>query len=222
VTIVMNHNVFRDLVPSYIENLTSEETNRQIEQHMKQCKDCQEYLNEMQEDFLSESVYEQEKENRNIDYLKKVRSKNKKKTLTIATSIVSIFLILILGYYFLFVRMWIADANDVQLAVQNQDNTVTLSFSSQNDNRHLLIRKEQINQGYTDWITIYEKREDLLTPANLKDGIDITYTFIDENTLLLDNGKKKKITEKDKISIMYKDSTQEIAIKDLYNSENER
>lgn len=218
----MNHNVFRDLVPSYIEHLTSEETNRQMEQHIKQCKDCHEYLNEMQEEFLSESVYEQEKENRNIDYLKKVRSKNKKKTLTIAASIVSIFLTLILSYYFLFVRMWIANANDVQLAVQNQDNTVTLSFRSQNDNRYLLIRKEQINQDYTDWITIYEKREDFLTPANLKDGIDITYTFIDENTLLLDNGQKKKLTEKDKISIMYKNRTHEISIKDLYNPENER
>ncbi|VXC52984.1 putative zinc finger protein [Bacillus sp. 349Y] len=216
----MNHNVFRDLVPSYIEHLTSEETNRQMDQHMKKCKDCQQYLNEMKEDFLSETVLEHAKENRNIDYLKKVRSRNKKNILTIAASIVSMFLILILGYYFLFVRMWIADADDVQLAVQNQGNTVTLSFSSQNDNRHLLIKKEQVNQAYTDSMIIYEKRVDPLTPATLKDGIDITYTFINKNTLLLDNGKKKKITEEDKISIMYKDSTQEIAIKDLYDPGN--
>lgn len=31
----MNHSVFRDLVPSYIENLTREETNKQIEKHME-------------------------------------------------------------------------------------------------------------------------------------------------------------------------------------------
>ncbi|CAN7520591.1 zf-HC2 domain-containing protein [Rossellomorea sp. LjRoot5] len=218
----MNHDVFKDLVPSYIEHLTSEETNRQMEVHMEQCKNCREYLHEMQEEWLSENVHEQAKEDKNIDYLKKVRSKNRKKILTIVTSLLSLFLILILGYYLLFIRMWIADANDVQTTIQNQGNTVTLSFKSKQDNRHLLIRKEQLNRDFTDWMVIYEKREDLSTPENLKDEINITYTFLDENTLLLDNGKEKKLTNDDKISIQYKDSTKELLVKDLYNPENKR
>ncbi|PFG07600.1 zf-HC2 domain-containing protein [Bacillus sp. es.034] len=216
----MNHNVFKDLVPSYIEHLTSEETNSQMEVHMEQCKNCREYLQDMQEEWLSENVHEQAKEDKNIDYLKKVRSNNRKKILTIVTSLLSLFLILILGYYLLFIRMWIADTKDVETTIQNQGNTVTLSFKSKQDNHHLLIRKEQLNQEYTDWMIVYEKREDLSTKENLKDEINITYTFLDENTLLLDNGKEKKLTDDDKISIQYKNSTKDISLKDLYHHEN--
>jgi hypothetical protein len=216
----MNHNVFKDLVPSYIEHLTSEETNRQMEVHMEQCQDCKEYFHDMQEDWLSENLDEQAKEDRSVDYLKKVRSKNRKKIFTIVTSLLSLFLILILGYYLLFIRMWIADANDVETIIQHQGNTVTLTFTPKQDNRYLLLRKEQLTQEYTDWMIVYEKREDLSTPENLKDGINITYTFLDENTLLLDNGKEKKLTDDDKISIQYKDITKDISLKDLYHHEN--
>jgi hypothetical protein len=216
----MNHDVFKDLVPSYLEHLTSEETNRQMEVHMEQCKNCRKYLHDMQEDWLSENVHEQVKEDRNVDYLKKVRSKNRKKILTIITSLLSLFLILIFGYYLLFIRMWIADANDVETTIYNQGNTVTLSFKSKQDSRHLLIRKEQLNQEYNDWMIVYEKREDLSTPENLKNEINITYTFLDENTLLLENGEEKKLKDDDKISIQYKDSTKDISLKDLYHHEN--
>ena len=218
----MNHDIFRDLVPSYIENLTSKETNRQMEKHMEQCKDCRKYLDEMQEELYSVSVQKQTIEDRDIDYLKKIRTKNRKKVITIVASLISIFLILVLGYYLIFIRMWIADANDVQTTIQNQGTTVTLSFKSKSDDRHLLIRQEELNQDYVDWMIVYEKRRDFSTPANLNDGIEITYTFLDENTLLLDNGKVKKLSDEDKVYIQFKDKTEEIAVKDLYHLENNR
>ncbi|MCR8847988.1 zf-HC2 domain-containing protein [Rossellomorea sp. SC111] len=216
----MNHHVFKDLVPSYMEHLTSEETNRQMEVHMEQCKNCREYLHDMQEDWLSENEHEQAKEDRNVDYLKKVRSKNRKKILTIVTSLLSLFLILIIGYYLLYIKMWIAEPNDVQTTIQKQGNTVNLTFTSKQDNRYLLLRKEQLNQDYIDNMIVYEMREDLSTPENLMDGINITYTFLDENTLLLNNGKEKKLTADDKISIQYKDSTKELSLMDLYYFDN--
>ncbi|WP_061808861.1 zf-HC2 domain-containing protein [Rossellomorea vietnamensis] len=215
----MNHHVFKDLVPSYLEHLTSEETNRQMDVHMEQCKDCREYVHDMREEWMSEHVHVQAKEDRNVDYFKKVRSKNRKKIFTIVTSLLSLFLVLIIGYYLFYIKMWIADPNDVQTTIQTQGNTVTLTFSSKQDNRYLLLRKEQLNQGYTDNMIVYEMREDLSTPANLMDGINITYTFLDENTLLLDNGKKKKLTADDKISIQYKDHTKELSLIDLYHSD---
>lgn len=215
----MNHHVFKDLVPSYLEHLTSEETNRQMDVHMEQCKDCREYVHDMRDEWMSEHVHVQAKEDRNVDYFKKVRSKNRKKIFTIVTSLLSLFLVLIIGYYLLYIKMWIADPNDVQTTIQTQGNTVTLTFSSKQDNRYLLLRKEQLNQGYTDNMIVYEMREDLSTPANLMDGINITYTFLDENTLLLDNGKEKKLTADDKISIQYKDHTKELSLMDLYHSD---
>lgn len=215
----MDHHVFKDLVPSYLEHLTSEETNKQMDLHMEQCTECREYVHDMREEWMSEHVHVQAKEDRNVDYFKKVRSKNRKKIFTIVASLLFLFLILMLSYYLLFVRMWIADANDVQTTIQKQGKTVTLTFTSKQDNHFLLPRKEQLNQDYIDWMIIYEKREDFSTPENLKDEINITYTFLDENTLLLDNGKEKKLTADDKISIQYKDHTKELSLIDLYHSD---
>ena len=88
----MNHSVFRDLIPGYIENLTSEETNKQIEKHMEQCEDCRQYVKDMQEDLLIERTHEQKKTKKNIDFFKKVRSKNRKKIFIIVGSLLSIFI----------------------------------------------------------------------------------------------------------------------------------
>ncbi|MGE7925837.1 zf-HC2 domain-containing protein [Viridibacillus arvi] len=215
----MNHNVFKDLVPSYIENLTSEETNKQIEKHMEQCEDCRQFVKDMQEDLLVGRTREQEKEDKNIDYLKKVRSKNRKKIFTIVGTLLSIFFIISIGCYILFAHMWIADEKDVQTTVQRQGTTVTLSFQTKNDNRYLLSMGRS-EHNYRNHITIYEKWNDFSEAAKLFNGrSNVTYTFLDENTLLLDNGNEKTLTDKDKIYIMYKDRTEEIVVKDLYASE---
>lgn len=225
----MNHSVFRDLAPNYIENLTSEETNRQMEKHMEQCEDCRKYVKDMQEDLNIERMHKQKDENRNIDYLKKVRSKNRKKIFKIVGALLSLFLVLSISYHFLFINMWIADGNNVKRTVQQRGSTVTLTFQSKKDNRYLLAMQKQESHDYTDWIIIYESwnifLDTKLNPfselatANT-DGVDITYSFLDENTLLLDNGEEKKLTDEDKIEIQYKDHTEEIRLKDLYNAEN--
>lgn len=223
----MNHNVFKDLVPSYIENLTSEETNRLMEKHMEKCEECREYFKEMQEEVLIERTHEQKDEKRNVDYLKKIRSKNRKKIFTITGSLLALFLILSIGYYFLFVHMWIADENNVQTSIEQQANTVTLTFQSKKDNRYLLAVEQQGSKGYTNLITIYEnwniladKKWNIHSELVIarQDGTDIIYTFLDENTLLLNNGEEKKLTDEDKIEIQYKDHSEEIRLKDLYNN----
>lgn len=42
-------NLIQDLLPNYIENLTSEKTNKQIENHIEKCQKCQEILNLMKD-----------------------------------------------------------------------------------------------------------------------------------------------------------------------------
>jgi len=213
----MNHSVFRDLIPGYIENLTSEETNKQIEKHMEQCEDCRQYVKEMQEDLLIERTHEQKKEKKNIDFLKKVRSKNRKKIFIIVGSLLSIFI----GCFFFFDQMWIADEKDVQTTVQQQGTTVTLSFKTKNDNRFVLPFPIWY-QNSIDEIIIYEKWDYFSESSELvKDGSPVTLTFLDENTLIL-GGEEKKLTDDDKITIRYKNSTEEIRLKDLYNTENKR
>ena len=65
--------VIKDLLPSYIDELTSEASNRLIEEHLAGCESCRETLNSMKEETAADPI-EGEKE---IDFLKKNRRKNK-------------------------------------------------------------------------------------------------------------------------------------------------
>jgi len=218
----MKHSVFKDLAPAYIDKLTSEETNEEVEQHMDQCEECRNYLNKMKEDLFSEDENERRKDKRNIDYFKKVRSKNRKKVLVIVSSLLAMFLVLITAYYFVFVNMWQASSSNVETNIQSQGKMTTLLFKAKKDNHYIVLTVARTDEGYTDTIFVYEKRNDFSTPAKLlKDGGGITFTFADANTLLLYNGKKKKLTDEDKVTIQYKDKTDVIPIKDLYDKGND-
>lgn len=60
--------IVQDLLPSYIEKLTDTETNQFIEEHLKNCKECQKVLNDMEEKL---SANTEEIEKKKINYLKK-------------------------------------------------------------------------------------------------------------------------------------------------------
>ena len=47
--------IVQDLLPNYIENLTNEETNRFIEEHLKECPECQKVLENMKKE-LKDSI----------------------------------------------------------------------------------------------------------------------------------------------------------------------
>ena len=78
----VNCKIVQDLLPNYIEGLTNEETNEYIENHLKECSECKEILKEMGEEIILDKIDEKIK----IDYLKKIKNRNK----TIITIIVVI------------------------------------------------------------------------------------------------------------------------------------
>ncbi|MBQ2083695.1 MAG: DUF4825 domain-containing protein [Firmicutes bacterium] len=65
--------VVRDLLPSYIDKLTSEETNEAVERHLEGCEDCRKVLAAMQGEG-GPAAEENKAEAKEIDYLKKVRT----------------------------------------------------------------------------------------------------------------------------------------------------
>ena len=65
--------VVRDLLPSYIDKLTSEETNGAVERHLEGCEDCRKVLAVMQGEG-GPAAEENKAEAKEIDYLKKVRT----------------------------------------------------------------------------------------------------------------------------------------------------
>ncbi len=66
--------VIQDLLPNYIEKLTSDETNMYMEEHLSNCVECSNVLNNMQEELNSNVSKIEPKE---VDYLKKFSTKLK-------------------------------------------------------------------------------------------------------------------------------------------------
>lgn len=65
--------VVRDLLPSYIDKLTSKETNEAVERHLEGCEECRKVLTVMQGEG-GPAAEENKAEVKEIDYLKKVRT----------------------------------------------------------------------------------------------------------------------------------------------------
>ena len=83
--------IIRDLFPSYIDELTNEETNQYIEEHLENCVECKNILNDMKKEIKLQQTSNNEKE---VQYIKKYN--NKMKTLKIILTI--IFLIFIISF----------------------------------------------------------------------------------------------------------------------------
>ena len=68
-----NCKIVHDLLPSYIDGLTNQETNKYIEEHITKCSKCTEKLKVMNGDIKLEKI----NQNKEINYLKKLRRRTK-------------------------------------------------------------------------------------------------------------------------------------------------
>lgn len=90
--------VVRDLLPSYIDELTSTVTNNLIEEHTTECAECHQVLVSMKNPEVNPMDDKSKKE---IDFLKKTRKKHKKDIrIGIVGAIVSVMLFFLVRSYF--------------------------------------------------------------------------------------------------------------------------
>lgn len=68
--------IVEDLLPNYIEKMTSSETNEIIEKHIEECQLCKDKLNNMKCEVVLDEV-----DDREINYLKTIKRKNRFKML---------------------------------------------------------------------------------------------------------------------------------------------
>lgn len=64
--------IVQDLLPNYIEKLTDEETNKYIEEHIKECEECKNVLENMKKDIKSN---DEKRDVREVKYMKKFKNK---------------------------------------------------------------------------------------------------------------------------------------------------
>lgn len=91
--------IVKDLSSLYIDNILSETSKQFVLEHLKECKECEKYYNNLSSEFLNNSEQEKNADNIEIDHLKKV---NRKFTTMkwILTSII-VLILLIISYFFI-------------------------------------------------------------------------------------------------------------------------
>lgn len=85
--------IVRDLLPSCVDKVTDEVTNKFIQNHIQTCEECKKILENMGEEVILDKVKEKEK----LDYLKKIRRKQ-----GIKIALVTIMLLAMIGLAVLF------------------------------------------------------------------------------------------------------------------------
>lgn len=75
----MKCETIRDLLPLYIDGLTSEASNQEIEKHLKSCGECRKYYQEMAGGLPDSPAISQE-EIQDVEIIKKIKKKSRKKT----------------------------------------------------------------------------------------------------------------------------------------------
>jgi len=90
----MKCNIIKDLLPSYIDDICSEDTTKLVEEHIQHCEECKMCLNRMQQQtsYVQQKPIEIEKA---ITPFKKI---NKKRRIQVITSIFITFFITTVGY----------------------------------------------------------------------------------------------------------------------------
>ena len=66
--------IIRDLFPSYIDELTNEETNQYVEEHLKSCEECKNVLDDMKKEL---KIGKTQKNTKEVQYIKKYNNKLK-------------------------------------------------------------------------------------------------------------------------------------------------
>lgn len=151
--------IIQDLLPSYIDKLTNEETNHFIEDHMAVCEECKQTLENMQKELTNHT---NKRDNREVKYIKKYSHKMK--------MLKCILLIIILGYALLVGRRTFIMLSLSQKAKENRLNdnyyaklysyqgtslTITESYHKGEDYLTTMTRFDQDKQ--INQITFYKK-----------------------------------------------------------------
>ena len=157
--------IVQDLLLNYVDGVLSETTEKFVNIHIKNCKNCQEKLK-----IINKNIEQEEnmKEKKEIDYLKNINRKLNKKTLWIFVSTILLAIIV-----FFNIAVFI-NYNEVASEVQ-------IYFDANATEDEISNVEEMIKSKYQEVQIIYISKEDSLQKLkekfkekeNLLDGFDI-------------------------------------------------
>ena len=217
----MKCEIIRDLFPSYIDGLTSKESNQAIEEHLEGCRECRRYLEEMQREIASEELTQEEREKRQkeIQPLRKVRKVNLRK-IGIAVLITAIICFVVSGVFAFYSELGqTADYDDVRISYEKTGEVVTIGFHPKREDIRIDVDMNldlSIQEDQKESIRIIKA---LVSPFSrpTREGGYWGITFVDEDTILSPNGGETiDLSGDETLEIQFNDVTKTVTIKDLY------
>lgn len=232
---MMECGIIRDLMPSYVDGLTSEESGRAVEEHVQECAECRDFLNAMKAELESEKhpkidEIQAKTEIKAFKKLKKVMDR------VVVGSIAGVLLVatFLWGFYedaFLYRKS--AMSGDVKVSYENTDGVVRIGF---------LPKKENVYIEGGMGVSYDETSGEMLTNASgsvrahltlvscgigpvrkaydqgyRKREVYINYVFLEDGTVIyLDEyGECERVNENDILTVEFGDKEVEVALKEL-------
>ncbi|MBO4845267.1 MAG: DUF4825 domain-containing protein [Lachnospiraceae bacterium] len=187
--------VIRDLLPLYIDGLTSDKTNAEIDEHIGECHDCKAILDAMRtpegEDM---SMID---ENKELDFLKKNKKRNR---LFLWGSII---VAMVLVCTILFVRLYITgdkiNADSISVQTEVDGNRVIVDGSI-TDDLHDLSSVSVSDDGGTVNITVHSVQESPIRTNELHvvhDSSDkVVYVYLNDSPIWVEGVQIRQTVSK--------------------------
>ena len=146
----INCNIVKDLLPSYIDNISSEETKQLVEEHLKECEKCKEYLESMKSEISVSGVDEKK--------AIKIFSKEikKKRLVAIILSIVITLILVIVCWIIFGKKDFIMPYEENLITVEKNEGEIITNVNTANYNQCQVILKENYDGTVDVYISLYQ------------------------------------------------------------------
>lgn len=185
--------IVKDLLPLYVDGLTSEITKEAVENHINNCEECKESL-----ELMMAKESENKCEQKEVDYLKKIKKRNLRKMFIGIFSAV----ILITGIFVwrVFIHGFMANPSGIDYKVLINGKNLVLNGSLLNSGEGYSHIKMTKNQGvinlkvYASPINIFRKSVDFKETFELREDIKTVYLG---DVIIYENGQiiPKRVAE---------------------------
>ncbi|MFF2482432.1 zf-HC2 domain-containing protein [Paenibacillus sp. NPDC058071] len=156
----MKCDMIRDLLPSYIEKLTSSYSNEEIDKHLESCEACRQFHREMTGDTGLSMPKIDKAEAEKLNYFKKVKKINRRKVIIS----ISVVLLLAVAFIWLFAIGTRVSSKDVDIVYNKNNGRLEVHLTLENGKDLLVSGKSKFIYDENDNVIGYETR---YTPRGL-------------------------------------------------------
>lgn len=192
----MKCEIVKDLLPSYIDGLTSAESNSEIVEHLETCQECKEILDQMKTEVNVENI------ELNKEIIKPFKKLNKRVLQSILITLTAC--ILLVGSYFYFFEIgWKVDSNDLDITYSYKNDTLYIDFELTNGKA---LNSWTNHHNLPTIITFTECFNSVLDDIGGKFSYGISTD---------DNGNLKTFSGDDYIILHFKDKTETLYLEEI-------